>query len=1049
MSAGPSDRAGAGEAGWLGRLLTALAARRLRVAAVAVVIVVLAGLALVRMPMQLLPEVRYPQVRIIGDLPGQTSAVIEESLNQPLEAVMMGLPGLVRMESRSGDGRAYVELFFAPGHDLDRALRDVTQAAQRARSQIPPEFPEPRIFAVSTMQEPALQFAFGSDVLPAGEIRQRLRSHLLPRLRAVPGVEAVYLGREEIPELVVDVDPRRQRALGVDLVSIEQALLEATEPPLGSALRSSWFEGIGVLGHTDWSEERLLAVPLDTIVPGAASLTLGDLAAIYKAPSEERLRTRLDGGEAVLLTVHRSSRAHSLRLAAEVREIVAELEQGRRLEGVRATLLFDDSVVTSGAVKSVLVAAAGGALLAMALLFFALRQRRYMALVGVVVAVSLSAALVTLQLMGMSLNLLTMTGLLLSVGLGLDYAIIYFDRLQRCRGEPGTAHVRAMVEVAGPLLGALLTTIAAVLPFLLVEGMVAMLFRPLIWTVVVSAVFSFVFAMLLLPVFARGEGDEATAADPGPVISERPPRLWWRVAQRPAVVWTAAVLMAAGLWWSGRSLPFEVLPVVDDGFVSLRMTHPAGITAGDLDDLTRQVEQALAGIEGSEAVFATVGGYFREGLPSFRPGTSNFMVRVDTDGGDRPSAEWARDAREVVAAIGNPGLSLAVNLPRIRGVQTRLADADLIVVLTREDGDLLALGEVENQVADLLRGVDGLTDIERLRGGVSPRLRLEPREEAVTSLGVTMAAMRRSVAYALEGRVLRQRMASGEPLALRVRYDRNHAGGPQHLDQLHLPGVSGPVHLGEVMDMVLVEEPTHIERRENQRVIRVAAQLDPSGPGPGRVAREVQRTLAEADLPEGVGWWLEGEVDALEQTRDTFVAAMGLALLVVLTLLVVQYGSLSLAAAAMIAIPLCGLGAMLMLGLMGRAIDAMVLAGLLIAIGIVANNVILVLSQAVRTSAAGTDEPGADRQARLGEALRQAARDRFRPILLTVFSTVLGMSPLLWGGAEIFGLLQPLAIALTGALLLSIPLACVLLPGLASSLSLHGRRNHRAVELDG
>lgn len=288
--------------------------------------------------------------------------------------------------------------------------------------------------------------------------------------------------------------------------------------------------------------------------------------------------------------------------------------------------------------------------------------------------------------------------------------------------------------------------------------------------------------------------------------------------------------------------------------------------------------------------------------------------------------------------------------------------------------------------------------------------------------------------YALEGRVLRQRMQNGEPLVLRLRYDRRAAGGPQQLEQMRVPTVNGrEVHLGDVVSFRLVEEPTHIERREGQRVIRVSGQLDPAGPGPGVVAERVSASMLDLGLPEGTSWWLEGEVEALEETRQTFGIALALALAMVLMLFVVQYESLSFAAAGLISILLSGTGTVLLLNLMGLPLNAMVLAGVLIAVGIVANSVILVLSQA-------RDARASDGALPLRDALQRAARDRFRPITLTVLSTVAGISPLLWGGAEVFGLLQPLAVALTGTLLLSIAVACLILPGLAGSIVPRGPR---------
>ena len=1004
-------------------LLEALSQRRSAVVAVILTTFVVAGVALTQMPLQLLPEIQYPQVRVIGDLPGQTSKVIEESVNEPLEAALAGTAGVVQMESRSGDGRAYIDLFFEPDYDLDRALQDVSQGASRARSQMPGEFPDPRIFAVATGEEPVLQFAFNSVSLSAPEIRQRLRAGVVPRLQAISGVDQVYIGREENAELVVDVDPIRQTELGIELSTLEEVLLQATEPPPSSVMRTPTFEGIGLLGTNEWSAKGLGEQPLG--VQGAARpVALDAVANTHRRPSEESLRTRLDGRASVLVTVHRSPNAHALTLAEQARAVVDEVSGGERFEAIESTVLYDDSVVTGSAVQSVVVAAVGGALLAMLLLSLTMRRKRQIPLVALVVGTSLSAAIVTLHLMGLSLNLLTLAGLLISVGLGLDYAIIYFDRFdRRIREHSSSAAVEAMVDVAGPLFGALLTTLAAVLPFLLVKGLVALLFQPLIWTVVVCAIFSFLFAVVLLPTFS-GSMSTAPEGDDDGEASEVKNLGWWRTLHHPLLAWAIVAACGGAVIWAAKSLPFEVLPVVDDGFVEMRITHPAGIPTDSMDRITRRVEGQLLDVDGTDALFTTVGGYFREGLPSFRPGTANFMVRVDTDDGERPSSEWAQDARGAIDALEIAELNTRVTLPRIRGVQTRLADADLIVVLTRDDGDLLAMAELETRVIRELETIEGLVDIERMRAGVSPRWVVRPDHELLSDYGIEPKTLRHVIDYALEGRVVRERMESGEPLALRVRYDRDQTGGPQQLADLRLSSMVGTdVRFGDVVDFELIEEPTHIERREGQRVVRVAATLDPDGPGPADVAAGVEQALAQLDYPDGVSWWLEGEIDALEETQQTFGLALLLALMMVLTLLVIQYGSFAYAAAGLLSIPLTASGALLLLMLLGRPLDAMVLAGLLIAVGIVANNVILVLTEARRL--AGNAE-----SRRAVDALRIAARRRLRPIVLTVLSTVLGMSPLLWGGAEVFGLLQPLAIALTGALLVSIPVACFALPGI-------------------
>jgi len=887
---------------------------------------------------------------------------------------------------------------------------------------MPADFPAPRVFEVATSVEPVMQYAFGASTLTAAELRQRLRSTILPRLRAIDGVDMVFIGREENPELVVEIDPLKFLSHSVPLAAVERTLFEATAPPVAGRVLTSSFEGMGVVGEAVWDADRLLERTLHPQGRTDIAMPLASFAQSYRAPSETSLRTRLNGDPAVLLTIHRSPHAQSLRMAAEVRKVVDSVMSRSAFADIEATLLFDDSIVTAGAVRSVLVAAVIGSLLAMTLVFFALRQGQRVLLVGVVILTSLGCASLALAAMGMTLNLLTLAGLLISVGLGLDYAIIYFDRLDRLGSHTDGLEAQAMVDVAGPLLGALLTTVAAVAPFLFVQGLVAQLFQPLILTVILSSIFAYLAALLILPAFA-GLGQQRQEKPNNPSPAPWNGRIW-RTSQHAWVTWPTCAVLLAGMLVLGRALPFEVLPTVDDGFVDIRLVHPAGLPPDAMDAITLRAEQELLELDGTRGLFITVGGYFREGLPAFRPATANFMVRVDTRGGDRPSAKWAEGARRAIEALDIPSLSARFELPRIRGVRTQLSDSDIEVVLTRSDGNLLALADTEVLVEQALREVSGLADVQRLRGGVSPRWRVEPRYHELTRYGVDTADLNKAIAYTMEGVVLRERMERGDPLALRLRFDRRMSGGPQHLEQVRLPTQNGAwVHLADVADFQLIEEPTHIERRENQRVVRLGGQLTPTGPGAGKVAAEVERVLANLDLPDDVSWWLEGEIETVEETRRTFTAALALAMVIVFMILLVQYGSFRWALSAWIAIPLCGFGAVALLALMGQALDAMVLAGLLISVGIVANSMILVLSEAQwRLKKEGNES--------LIEAISYASRARLRPILLTVASTTLGMSPLLIGGSEVFGLLQPLAIALTGSLLISVPIACLLLPGI-------------------
>ncbi|TVR00643.1 MAG: efflux RND transporter permease subunit [Deltaproteobacteria bacterium] len=994
---------------WLLLWARTMRQRRGAVLTLVLTLVVAGVLAASTMPVQLLPRIDYAQVRVIADLPGQSAEAIEVSLNAPLEEALAGVRGLRAMQSRSGDERSYIELFLQEGHDPQLALQEAMAAVQQAAPQLPAGMPLPRIFPVSTADEPALIVALRDGELPPWVLRERLRADLLPALRGVRGVAAIHVGRTEAREFHVDLDPQALALAGMSVSEVLALLRAEVGPPVHSTLRDRTIEVLGRHGAVRPDAERLRTMPLP--LADGTRLPLQAVADVHPdALSEGRLPSRLDGRPAVLLEVMRDPGARSHEVAGAVRDQLSRWQE--RGEDRAAVVLHDDAFLTEAALRGLGSAALAGGLLASLLLLLALRSVRHLPAVLLLLPGTLAFAVILLAWMGLGLDLMTLTGLLFTIGLGLDYLVIFADRLQREREraselpEGAAPEDRAFAAVAGPLLGALLTTLAAVLPFLLVQGPVAQLFAPMILSVVAASVASFLLAMLVLPAW----GDSGAARSEGltPSASGSTAR-----ALRTGIGALLLFLTPVGFAVLVLGTPIELLPAVDDGLVRVRVNVPAGQPLDEVDRTARRLEALLLELPDTEHVHTTVGGYVREGGASYRPGEINCFVRVTRQPMGDGAAAWVARARTALDELGLLHARTRWELPRIRGVRTSLEDDDVVLVLSHTDGDLGALREAAESLRRTLANVEGLGRFSLSRDGIGTRVVIEPREEALVAAGVSGGELHAVLRLAMEGETVGRWVERGEPRTLRVRFQRETAGRSTDIDTLPILATdTSIVGLGSLVQASWREEALHIERNEGLRVQRLRASRDGTASADATL-RALEGAIGEAELDAAISLRVDGELVTIRDAMRTLLGALLLCMLGVLVVLHLQYGWLRAAFSAVLMLPLSAVGALALTALLGQPMGGLLLAGLLIAFGIIANGAILILSEAVER--AGHGRPHRDQ-------VREAASSRLRPIVLTVLTTSLGLSPLLVVGGGVSDLLQPLALAVIGALLLSVPL---------------------------
>jgi hydrophobe/amphiphile efflux-1 (HAE1) family protein len=1023
-----------------GRGLAALAIRRpVGTLALTSIVIVLGLFFLQRLPVDLLPEIAYPEIRVTVDYPGTAPEVMEQQVTRVLERNLAGTEGLVSLQSRASEGATHITLYFEIGTDLDIALQDASRLLDRARAQLPRDIEPPRIRKIDPSQMPIFQAGFSSTLRSPVEVRDWLEHQLSPQLLAIPGVGAVEVTGGQVRELQVILDQDRLAAYGLSTRTIIAALEGENRDVAAGNITSETFD---VMAKTDGrfrtaADIEAVLVPLPD---GRGRLRLGELAEIRDGHAEQRLFVRLNGVPAVQMTVSKVPGANTVAVVRELRREIERLEASGFLPpdlSYQATR--DPSFFILSSIRAVSTAAVIGGLLAIAIVLLFLGSLRRGFVIGLSIPIALFATFALMGLGNLTLNIMSLGGLALGVGLLLDNSIVMLENIFRHRESLGKDPDRAAVdgarEVSSAVTAATLTNLAAVLPFLLVTGMAALIFQELILTISFAIVASLGIALTLVPMlaslFARIERKSGldqtrvirwfdrmvTGGAQGYTRVARP-MLGWRWA-----VVGAAVLLMVGAWALSRNLGTEFLPQVDDGQVTVRLSLPPGTPPQVTDAAFRRIEQVVMDMPHVETVFTTSGGGLWGGVISARSGQARATVQLTSAAArpDMPATDWVRDAEARMTELQIPLARTFVSPPRIPGIRTSLAGADISIGVVGED--LQALDATGQAILDRLEGIPGLQNLEIARDDRSPLLSIEVDRERAAALGLNVSEVGEAIRTAVFGTVPTRFSTGPAEYDVRVMLPRDRIATSEDVGNIRLFRTDGqPVLVHDLARFSLGEGPATIERENQVRILRVNGDVNTGISDIGTVNREVRARLSGFELPRGLSLIYGGEDEAIRETNRQLTTVILLAVFLVFVVMAVQYERLSSPIVILASVPLALVGVVAMLWITGTNLSAPVMLGVILLVGIVVNNAILL----VEYVEIGRREQGLSPI----EAVLEAGRVRFRPILMTTLTTVLGMTPLAVGIGDGSELMQPLAIAVIGGLLVSMILTLFLVPSI-------------------
>lgn len=1034
--------------------LAAFAVRRPVATVAAILAVLLLGsVSLTRLPISLLPDVSLPVLTVRTVYPGAAAPEVSRFVAEPIEQAIAATPGLVELRSVSRNGEVTTTARFAWGTDMRGTVLNVRERLDATRGTLPDKAERPTLLTSDPGERPIAVLAVratpgpgGSDLRTLARTANEVHARRLEQIEGVASVAVVGAPQDEIR---VSLDADRLRAQDLTPEDIASAIRAQNVSGAGGTIRRGQFR-FSVRALTEFqSPDELLATPVGPVQRG---LTLRDVGTVSIGLADPQTLTRLDGAESIGLVVYKDAGANTVAVTRRMNEAVAQL--GTEFPALAMTVVAAQADFVVDALSNLGQEIVAGGLLSLLVILLFLRDWRMSLAIGLTVPLSVLMALVALQALDVSINVLSLGGLALGTGLLVDTAIVVAESVGRRRSEGMPLREAAVVgtnEVAGPLFAGTLTTVLVFGPIVFVRGLAAALFRDLSLSVVMTVAASLLLALTLMPVMIVGRRNRGTAlagtarADASRAVTPRAGGRFggwldavggklaaryergmrWSLAHPGAVFGMALAALAVTVVLISR-LPKEILPRVDEGMLVAQLALPEGTAIEATALQVARVEQAATQL-GAREVYARVGKATNEEiLAGADPGssaTAQLIVRVP-DG--QRAADFAQRLRARVPDLANG--ALAIDLAGQSEFGSLIGREGRLVRVELSAGSLAASQQWADSARRLLRGIPELSDVREAFAGTQPVVEVTLERQRLAERGISPQMVASALSGALGGVAASELRETDRRTPIVVRY----AGATNEDLATALRTPIRGVPLGQLVRVQETRAPLEVVR-VGQRPVSIVEGLVEEG-GTAKATEAVQTIMTQQAWPSSVSWQVGGADAERKRTSDELTLVAVLAAALMFLVLAGEFASFTIPVVVMLTVPLAGAGAIVFLWLTGQSLNAVSLIGIVVMIGMADNEAVVKLDaiRAFREQGMG-----------IHEAIVAGGAQRLRAIAMTSITTVTGVLPLVFGWGSGGGLYQPLAAGIIGGSISALLVTFFLLP--TAYAVLEGRRERRQV----
>lgn len=1001
--------------------------RRIATSVITIALTVVGVYGLSQLPVNFLPDMTYPMIKVHVWWPGATPVEIETNLADPIERQMATVDGLDYLESSSIEGMYTLMVNFKYGVNIDVAYQDSLAAMARVARQLPKDIEPPIVIKADPSQLPVVQLTVRSDQWDLVQLRTWADNWLQEQLLAVSGVAGTEVVGGLKREIRVHLDPLAMEKYGLSLPGVIKRLQEENLEQFGGRVTAGPREIIARTVGEFHSLDDIRSIVLAK--KDQAKITLADIAEVKDAHEETRVITRLDGNPAVKLSVLKQADANAVAVAQAVNEKIRHL-QSALPGGIKLGMVENQADYILPALKGVRNAAFEAAILVFIVIYLFLGNWRQVVVMLLALPVTLLLNFGLMKLAGFSLNIFSLGGLVIAIGLVLDNSIVVIENITRLRTEntqafPDEIAVKGSSEVGSAILAATLAFVSIFVPFLLVPGLTSLLFKELILVIAGIVCISLAVAVTLTPMlmafFFAGNNRlpvqknrfelffEWITRGYGRMLSQIL-RARWGVISIFTVVLIGAVALAP-------KLGSEFLPRMDDGRIMIKVKLPTGAAVGETDRVLRQIEIELAGDPLIESAFTLAGGKVW-GLYTFEIANEGEITiqLVPRHARNMSTEEYLRRLRPVMAKITIPGGKVMAMQAKIKGLK-KLGNADIEVKIKGQEMDkLFALA---GTTAETMKELQQFNNVYVSMDMTKPEYQIRIDRTRAAELGVSVANVAVTVRSLLSGAVVTRYRDGDEFYNIRVMVPEERITSRRDIEDLILTNAQDEyLRLGDVAEVLQAVGPVEIVREDQSKEVIVRG--DAVGVSVGEALASLKAKVSQLSIPTGYQVSFGGQAQMMAEMKHSILLILGFALFFAFVVLAVQFNSLKLPALILGSVPFCIAGIVYALYLTNVPFGATVLIGMLVVVASTVNEGVLLLTV--------VEELRNRKQLPVLDALVQAAKIRLRPRVMIAAAVVAGFVPLALNLEEGGDMLQPMAVGAIGGLSLGLFVALFLLP---------------------
>lgn len=986
------------------------------------------------LPTDFLPDITYPMIKVYVYWTGATPEEINDNIADPLERTLSTVDNLDYLESSSIEGMYTLLVNFEYGTDVDVAYQDVVAKMGLATRKLPTDIDPPIMFKADPSQLPVVQLIIQSEGRDVVKLRTWVENILQDQFLAVKGVAGTEIVGGLEREIRVHLDNKRLAAYRLSLDEIIKKLNDENVERLAGRVTVPASKQEFILRTT--AEFQNVKEIEDVIIKNynGKLIRIKDLAKVEDSHEEERVITRFNGIPAIKLNILKQADANTVEVADAVNKLVEKLKDSVPSD-IKFNSVENQATYIKGAISGVKDSAIASIILVIIVIYLFLGHWRQVIVMLIALPVTIIFNFFLMQMGGFSINIFSLGGLVVAMGVVLDNSIVVIENITRLQtgGEKDPA-LQGVNEVGVAILASTLTFLALFLPFLLIPGLTSLLFRELILTIAGIVLISLIVALTVTPMLShfiviKGRKHfKKTFFDK--FIDKTNQTYRWILVKLLPLRWVVLLVFVAllvGAFMQFGKVGTEFLPKIDDGRVMIKVILPPGSSVRKTDEMLRNIEQVVKDSKYVDKYFVLSGGKVW-GLITYEIANEGQIDIELADVKKRPitTKEYIAKIRPKIMKYNIPGAKLIVKQAKMKGIKmTGESDVEIKV----KGVELDKIMGLAKQVVQKMNQIDGLTNIRIGTQITKPEFQIKVDRTRLANVGLTVQSVSKSMKNLVAGAVATQFREAGEYYDVRVMVPEAKIKTKQDIENMLIDTPSGvKIPLRTVASVVSRVGPVEIVREDQIKEIIVSSDVV-KGANVGEMGKIVKEKLSEFNLPEGYGFEFSGQVYLMQQSQNTLTKIIFFALFFAYVILAIQFNSFKQPFMILLGVPFSIIGVITALLLTGQPAGATVLIGIIIMTGGIATQGVVLISVMNEYREKGLS---------LKEAIFEAAPLRVRPILMTQATTILGLLPLAinWGSGG--DMLQPMAIGVIGGLFFSLFVTLLLLPNLYYILSKKG-----------